>query len=85
MRSQRRPRSTNTRTRRHDGRPNGPAVDPATLLRVPTVAARLSCSVRHVWTEIAAGRLSAVRLGRRSTRVREADLRRYVQQLPEWK
>lgn len=51
---------------------------PVRLLRVSTVATRLDCSVRTVWHLIALGKLTAVRIGRRSTRIEEAEVERFV-------
>jgi excisionase family DNA binding protein len=50
----------------------------APLLPVAVVAARLAVSVRAVRRLIAAGRLQAVRLGPRSTRVPETALNAFV-------
>lgn len=51
----------------------------AQLLSIPEVAERLSCSPRHVYNLIAAGRLATVDIGmgRVKTRVPEAELGRY--------
>lgn len=48
------------------------------LLQVEDVAARLSISTKTVRRLIAAGKLRAIRLGRRALRVSEADLQAYL-------
>ena len=47
---------------------------PSRLLRIPEAADRLTISVRGVWAMIASGQLSAIRLGRRVTRVDAAEV-----------
>jgi excisionase family DNA binding protein len=49
------------------------------LLNVAQVAARLSISQRTVWAMIADGRLPAIRLARRATRVDAADVERLIE------
>jgi len=49
------------------------------LLTVAQVAARLSISQRTVWSMIADGRLPAIRLARRATRVDAADVERLIE------
>ena len=44
------------------------------LLTVREVAQRLNVGVRSVWAWIASGRLKAIKLSKRCTRVRETDL-----------
>lgn len=48
------------------------------LLTIPQVAARLSLSQRAVWAMIADGRLPAIRLGHRATRVDATDVERLI-------
>lgn len=48
------------------------------LLTVAQVAERLRISQRAVWSMIAGGRLPAIRLGRRATRVDAADVERLI-------
>ena len=57
------------------------AVAKAQGLKARDVADRLGISVRMVWREISAGRLRAVRMGERTTRVLESDLAAYVESL----
>jgi excisionase family DNA binding protein len=57
-------------------------VERVLLLTVDEVAEMLNVSVRKVWTMNAVGQLPpAVRLGAKSVRWREADIRRYVESL----
>ncbi|MFH2098944.1 MAG: helix-turn-helix domain-containing protein [Pseudomonadota bacterium] len=49
------------------------------LLRVTAVAARLSVTTRHVYNLIADGRLPAIRVSSRATRVSEEDLEQYME------
>lgn len=48
------------------------------LLTVAQVAERLSISQRAVWAMIADGRLPAIRLGHRATRIDAADVERLI-------
>jgi excisionase family DNA binding protein len=49
------------------------------LLFVHTVAERLNCSKRYVYTLIETGRLEAIRLGPRGLRVSEAALGEFLE------
>ena len=53
------------------------------LLKVSEVAERLGTSVRMVWRLIAAGDLKPLKIGRRGTRIAEADLNGYIAKLSE--
>lgn len=57
-------------------------VFPVRLLTVAETALALGVSARQVWRLVATGALPAVKLGRRSTRIRSADLERYLASLP---
>jgi excisionase family DNA binding protein len=60
--------------------PTTPDRTPQTeLLTVAEVAERLSISQRTVWAMIADGRLPAIRLARRATRVDAADVERLIE------
>jgi excisionase family DNA binding protein len=48
------------------------------LLTVSQAAARLSLSPRSVWALIAGGKLRAIKLGRRATRIDVADVDRFI-------
>jgi excisionase family DNA binding protein len=61
-----------------------PAAPPTPkLLRVREVAAALGVSRNTVWALISAGKLKAVRIGSRATRVSFTELTRYTEALPE--
>ena len=53
------------------------SIEDLDLLTVKQVAQRLNCSARHVWRLIAAGSLSAIRLGG-LTRVSQAALSNFI-------
>jgi excisionase family DNA binding protein len=48
------------------------------LLHVTQVATLLRCSRRHVYTLIAAGRIRAVKVSARTTRVAASEVERFV-------
>lgn len=56
---------------------------PNRLLRVSECADRLGLSVRSLWNLIADGKLPAVRISRRATRVLESDLEKFILQLKD--
>lgn len=61
--------------------PTPPDRTPQTeLLTVAQVAERLSVSQRTVWAMIADGRIPAIRLGCRATRVDAADVERLIEE-----
>lgn len=49
------------------------------LLTIPEVSRAVGVSQRFVWSLIAAGRLPAVRLGRRAVRIDRTDLDKLIQ------
>ena len=49
------------------------------LLKICQVAEHLACSVRTVWALIAAGKLQALRISKRATRVEECELVRFIE------
>lgn len=58
-----------------------PSSEPERLLRVDDVAERLSLPKRSVWSLIAAGKIRAIKLSSRRTRVPESELNRYIAEL----
>jgi len=52
---------------------------PIVLLTVQQAATRLALSRRSVWALLAAGRLTAIRLSRRCTRIEAAELDAFIE------
>ena len=50
------------------------------LLTVPEVANHLKCSKATVWNMLREGRIRRIKLGTKSTRVRESDLMHFLEQ-----
>lgn len=48
------------------------------LLTIPEVAERLRISIRAVYERVAAGHIRTLKLGRRTTRIEEAEVERYL-------
>jgi len=53
-------------------------LDHVRLLRVEDAAKILDCSKRHIFSMIARGKLRAVKLSARATRIAAAELERFV-------
>jgi excisionase family DNA binding protein len=53
-------------------------LDHVRLLRVEDAALLLDCSKRHVFTLIATGRLRAIKLSTRATRIAAVELERFI-------
>ena len=51
------------------------------LLTIPAVAERLGISTRKTWQLISQGQLQTVHIGLRSTRIAEADLETFIENL----
>ncbi len=49
------------------------------LLTIAHVAARLDCSVRFVWTQIAQGHLTRIVLSARATRIAESEVDAFIE------
>lgn len=52
---------------------------PSRLLKVVEFARFVGLSERSIWAAIASGQVAVVRLGRRATRIEEAELVRFIE------
>lgn len=55
-------------------------LDHVRLVRVEEAAVLLDCSKRHVFTLIATGKLRAIKLSARATRISAAELERFIRE-----